>query len=118
MQRGDQPTEGEQSIMKRLGVTVLLLLAGLVPVWAVEQVGLLEEGRRIARESCAQCHVVEGAGKPMSPAPTFAAVAAMPSTTSVAIKVFLKTPHATMPNIMLNEAEIDALAVYILSLRQ
>ena len=41
----------------------------------------------------------------------------MPSTTSVALKVFLKTPHATMPNIILSEAEIDALAAYILSLR-
>jgi hypothetical protein len=31
--------------------------------------------------------------------------------------VFLKTPHANMPNIMLTEREIDALALYILSLR-
>ena len=103
--------------MKQLGVTALLLLAGLAPAGAVEQAGLFEEGRRIARESCAQCHLVEGAGKPTLPGPAFAAVAAMPSTTSVAIKVFLKTPHANMPNIILSEAEIDALAIYILSLR-
>ncbi|MDP2355335.1 MAG: cytochrome c [Beijerinckiaceae bacterium] len=104
--------------MKRLGVTTLLLLAGLAPVWAVEQAGLLEDGRRIARESCSQCHLVEGAGKPMLQGPAFADIAAMPSTTSVAIKVFLKTPHANMPDIILSEAEIDALAIYILSLRK
>ena len=108
--------------MKRPGATALLVLAGLVPACAVEQADLLDEGRRIARESCAQCHLLDAAGKPASPdqrmqGPAFAAVAAMPSTTSVAIKVFLKTPHANMPNIMLSEAEIDALAVYILSLR-
>lgn len=108
--------------MKRLGVTAVLLLAWLAPVGAAEQVGLVEEGRRIARESCAECHLVERAGKPPLPdpnlpAPAFGAVAAMPSTTSVAIKVFLKTPHANMPDIILSEAEIDALAAYILSLR-
>ena len=109
--------------MKRLGVTALLLLAGLASAGAVEQAGLLEEGRRIARESCSQCHLADGAGKsalpaPKLPGPTFGAVAAMSSTTSVAIKVFLKTPHANMPDIILSEAEIDALAVYILSLRR
>ncbi len=108
--------------MKRLVVTALFLLAGLAPAWAVEQAGLWDEGRRIARESCSQCHLVEGDEKRVSPGPgmqgpAFAAVAAMPSTTSVAIKVFLKTPHANMPDIMLSEDEIDALAIYILSLR-
>jgi mono/diheme cytochrome c family protein len=116
-------TELRRAIMKRLGVTALLLLAGLASAGAVEQAGLLEEGRRIAREACSQCHLVDGAGKsalpaPKLPGPTFAAVAAMSSTTSVAIKVFLKTPHANMPDIILSEAEIDALAVYILSLRR
>lgn len=93
------------------------LVWALAPVNAAEQAGLVESGRRIAREACADCHLVEGAGKPRSEAPAFAAVAAMPSTTSTAIKVFLKSPHANMPNYILPEAEIDALAAYILSLR-
>jgi mono/diheme cytochrome c family protein len=96
-------------------IALILMICG-GSAWAVEQAGLVENGRRIARESCAQCHLVEGAGKPVSEAPSFAAIAAMPSTTSVAIKVFLKTPHANMPNIMLSEDEIDALAAYILGL--
>jgi mono/diheme cytochrome c family protein len=75
------------------------LIWALAPVNAAEQAGLVEDGRRIAREACADCHLVEGAGKPRSEAPAFAAVAAMPSTTSTAIKVFLKTPHANMPTL-------------------
>ncbi|MBX9761088.1 MAG: cytochrome c [Beijerinckiaceae bacterium] len=102
-----------------------VLLAGAASnAVAVEQAGLVEDGRRIARESCAQCHVVEGAGDSTGKAgpagraaPPFAAVARMPSTTSVSLKVFLKTTHGAMPDIILSEAEIDALAAYILSLR-
>lgn len=89
----------------------------LAPSYGAEQAGLVEAGLRLAREACADCHLVEGAGKPRSDAPAFAAVAAMPSTTSTAIKVFLKSPHANMPNFILSETEIDAVAAYILSLR-
>lgn len=98
-------------------MALVAFMWALAPSYGAEQAGLAEAGLRLAREACADCHLVEGAGKPRSDAPAFAAVAAMPSTTSVAIKVFLKTPHANMPNIMLSEAEIDAVTAYILSLR-
>lgn len=102
----------------RLGVALGAFALATISAIAAEQAGLVEEGRRIAREACADCHLVEGAGKsPVAGAPAFGAVAGMPSTTSVAIKVFLKTPHANMPDIILKETEIDALAAYILSLR-
>jgi len=105
--------------MGRLTATVFFLLAGsIAPASAVEQTGLLADGLRIARESCVQCHAIEGGAKPSIDAHSFEAIAAMPSTTSVSIKVFLKTPHANMPDIILSEAEIDALAAYILSLRK
>ncbi len=103
--------------MKRLAVFLILAVGASASAYGAEQAGLIEAGQRLARDACAQCHLVEGAGKPSSDAPSFAAVAAMPSTTSVAIKVFLKTPHANMPNIILSEADIDAIAAYILSLR-
>lgn len=104
--------------MRRFSATVLILLTcAFAPARSAEQAGLAEDGRRVAREACAQCHLVAGAGKPEVEAPSFAAIAAMPSTTSVAIKVFLKTPHGAMPDLILSEGEIDALAAYILSLR-
>lgn len=106
----------------RLPVLALVLLAGAAShAGAVEQAGLAEDGRRIARDACAQCHVVEGAAPKENlvrgVAPPFDAVARMPSTTSASLKVFLKTTHGAMPDIILSEAEIDALAAYILSLR-
>jgi mono/diheme cytochrome c family protein len=93
----------------------LLGFASLGPASAQEQAGLVAEGARIAREACADCHNVSG-GKSQSGAPDFAAVARMPSTTATSIRVFLKTPHGDMPDIILAEREIDALAAYILSL--
>ncbi len=105
--------------MKRLAMTALLLMGqASSPVMSVELAGQVEDGRRIARAICAECHLVEGSGKPGAPGASFAAIAAMPSTTSVAIKVFLKTTHGNMPDIILSESEIDALAAFIMSLRQ
>lgn len=95
--------------------SVLLALAMLVPAVAQEDAGLAEEGRRIAREACADCHALDGA-KSAPGVPDFAAVARMPSTTATSIRVFLKTPHGSMPDIILAEREVDALAAYILSL--
>ncbi|MFN3889478.1 MAG: c-type cytochrome [Beijerinckiaceae bacterium] len=100
-----------------MAATALIFLSLARPGWAVEEAGLVGEGGRIAREACAQCHLLGNEVKPAVDAPSFAAIAAMPSTTSVAIKVFLKTTHGNMPDLILSEAEIDALAAYILSLR-
>jgi hypothetical protein len=54
----------------------------------------------------------------MQQGPSLAAVAAMPSTTSISLHAFLMTPHANMPNYRLTAQEIDDVAAYILSLRQ
>ena len=99
------------------------LLGGGLPAIAAQEAALVEAGARIARESCISCHAVEAgdaksAGRRQTgDAPAFGAIAAMPSTTEVAIKVFLQTPHANMPNIMLTQNEIDALTAYILDFR-
>lgn len=99
----------------RLWGSFLLLLATFGPALAAQDASLVEDGRRIAREACADCHTLAG-GKPLPGVPDFTAIAGMPSTTATAIRVFLKTPHANMPDIILTESEIDALAAYILSL--
>ncbi len=76
-------------------------------------------GRRIAERDCTSCHEVRpgetGPGA-MASAPPFQLVARMPSTTELALHVFLRTSHAGMPNILLTEPEIDDLAAYIISL--
>jgi mono/diheme cytochrome c family protein len=40
----------------------------------------------------------------------------MPSTNELAIKVFLRSSHPTMPNIILSPEEIDSVAAYIVGL--
>ena len=76
-------------------------------------------GRRIAERDCTLCHEVRpgetGPGA-MASAPPFQLVARMPSTTELALRVFLRTSHAGMPNILLSEAELDDIIAYIVSL--
>lgn len=78
-------------------------------------------GAQLAQTVCATCHAVGADRDKHSPdpqAPRFVDVAAMPSTTELAIKVFLRSPHKNMPNLLLNESEIDSIAAYILDLRK
>lgn len=94
-------------------------VAASLGVADAQEGALVETGAIIAREACASCHAI-GTGpdkNTMSAAPSFEAIAAMPSISGLAIKVFLQTPHASMPNIMLAQSEVNALAAYILSLR-
>lgn len=78
------------------------------------------KGHRLAQEWCASCHAIEP-GQPALPgsiAPSWAAVAGMPSTTSMALRAFLLTPHPRMPNLKLTRAQIDDIVAYILSLQE
>jgi hypothetical protein len=49
-------------------------------------------------------------------APTFAAVAAQPSTTALSLRVFLTATHSRMPRLQLSRDEQDDLIGYILGL--
>ena len=50
--------------------------------------------------------------------PSFFVIAGHPSTTAMNLTVYLQTPHATMPNIMLSPEETEDIVAYILRLRQ
>ena len=76
-------------------------------------------GRRLAETTCRTCHQIAPdtpALNPKSGAPSFVAVSRMPSTNEIAIKVFLRTSHPTMPNLILTPEELDSVAAYILGL--
>jgi mono/diheme cytochrome c family protein len=78
-------------------------------------------GARLVEGDCANCHAVGADPKAASPepkAPRFVDVANMPSTTELSIKVFLRSSHKNMPNLILSPEEIDAAAAYILGLRK
>lgn len=103
--------------MRRLAAT-LILLAG--PALAQPDPGDPTAGRQLAATWCANCHRVspQGPGPVTDVAPSFAAVAAMPSTTRMALSAFLQTPHPRMPNYQLTREQMDDLIAYILSLRR
>ena len=76
------------------------------------------EGHRLADAWCKRCHateshVLEMPGEP----PSFQAIANQPGVTELALKVFFRTSHKDMPNIVIGPDQADALASYILSLK-
>ena len=76
-------------------------------------------GARLAQDVCATCHQVERDqhGVSLEGAPAFQDVADDPAVTSIALRVFLRSPHEVMPNFMLSETETDDVIAYILSLK-
>jgi mono/diheme cytochrome c family protein len=75
-------------------------------------------GREIAAVWCAGCHRIgagdrDGARVP----PDFGAIALMPSMTELALRVFLQTPHGSMPRYQFSPKEIDDIIAYIFSLK-
>jgi mono/diheme cytochrome c family protein len=102
----------------------LIVLTAAVLAWpahraSAQEAGNVAAGHRLARTWCVTCHVVEptqttGAS---TGAPSFAAVARMPSTTPRSLRVFLQTPHGRMPDLHLSNTETSNISAYILSLR-
>lgn len=105
--------------MRRLSIIVAMGLVGAGGGAVAQQIGDPAAGRRLAETWCANCHVIgPGASGPASDAvPTFPGVARMPSTTAMALRVFLQTPHSRMPDIQLSREQMDDVIAYILSLR-
>ena len=77
-------------------------------------------GQRLAATWCANCHRIApaGPGPATDMAPSFAAIAALPSTTSMSLRAYLRTPHANMPDYRLSREELDDIVAYLLSLRR
>jgi cytochrome c len=77
------------------------------------------EGHRLAEAWCKSCHALDAtAGGTSNTAPDFAAVANQPSTTALALRVFLQSSHPSMPNLVLTPGQTDDLVSYILSMKR
>jgi mono/diheme cytochrome c family protein len=75
-------------------------------------------GRVLAEQRCSQCHGVKSGEKsPNAAAPSFTDVADEPSLTEYTLRVFLQTPHPTMPNLIIKPDEMDDIVSYIVSLK-
>jgi mono/diheme cytochrome c family protein len=100
----------------------LISLLMLVPCAAQageDPASLEAAGARLAAEQCAECHIVREGQPPSfySVAPSFMSIAARSGMNKRALRVTLRTPHRTMPNIVLDDRQLDALAAYVLSLK-
>jgi mono/diheme cytochrome c family protein len=71
-------------------------------------------GERLARQWCANCHVIDGSGPsatlPQGP-PSFRVAAGHLNPGE--LRAFLSHPHGAMPDLALTRAEIDDLIAYI-----
>jgi mono/diheme cytochrome c family protein len=78
----------------------------------------VRRGRDLARQICADCHAVRPAevNSPNRNAPSFEDIAGVSGISPIALKVALRSSHREMPNLILNEDELDRIIAYILSL--
>jgi mono/diheme cytochrome c family protein len=77
-----------------------------------------QKGAQLARQWCANCHVIGGnpaAAVPQGP-PSFPATARS-GMTADQLRAFLSHPHGAMPDLHLTRAEIDDLIGYVETLR-
>jgi cytochrome c len=107
----------------RIHVRLATLMASLfVSIRAVTGVEVIEktasEGHRLAEAWCKSCHAIEpDITGTLNQTPSFEAIANRHGTTALSLKVFLRTSHQNMPNLVFTPDQADALANYILSLR-
>jgi mono/diheme cytochrome c family protein len=82
-------------------------------------IGDARKGLDYAQKICAVCHNVlaTGAASPNKQAPPFKKIANTPGMTVTALTVWSRTTHPTMPNLVINPADMDDLIAYILGLR-
>ena len=98
---------------------IWILFFAAAPAMAQPDVGDIEMGQNLARTVCAQCHRVEKGQKTPEPSPAtaFQEIAENPARTMLSMRVFLRTSHVNMPDIVLSESEVDDLTAYIGSLK-
>jgi mono/diheme cytochrome c family protein len=108
-----------QRIRHCVALMVAVLLAASPFPLTAQEVGDIAVGERLAKTWCSTCHVVTPSAQTgtSTGVPTFAVIAALPSTTPMSLRAFLQTPHARMPDLHLSHDEADDLIAYILSLR-
>ena len=104
----------------RLACSMILVTWVLASGRAVAQEpGVPGRGLALAQQVCATCHAIDKRteASPNPAAPRFEVIANVPGMTSMALTVALRTPHKTMPNLVLDGDEIRNVAAYILSLK-
>jgi cytochrome c len=100
-------------------LSCLLLIFSALPLAAVNPAHAdASRGGQLARQWCANCHVVDGnAGRAVPQGPPSFREVAHSGMTADQLRAFLSHPHGSMPDLSLTRAEIDDLIGYINTLR-
>jgi cytochrome c len=114
-----------RSAWSRIVIGVAIALAALLIVRLHNAGGAtldqdsVSAGHRLAAAWCKDCHAIE-AGSAGAPgrAPDFLRIANRASTTELSLKVFFRSNHRSMPNLIIAPGQADDLAHYILSLKR
>ena len=115
-----QPRDGLHiAIVIAILALFLLLASALFAGSRAQEIGDARAGLAYAKRVCAECHAVLGSDttSPIGKATPFKVVANTPGMTGTAIAVWLRTPHPSMPNIIVAGDELENLVAYILELK-
>lgn len=85
---------------------------------AAQDIGNANAGREYAVRHCASCHAIDGNDmhSPNSRATPFAQIARTPGMNARALTVWLRSVHKDMPDLIIENNDINNLLEYILSL--
>lgn len=114
---GRIPSMGKRLVAMFAGC--LAGLAGIAAAGARELPGDPALGRALALKACVECHEIEPGERDaqLPDPPSFRNLADNSAMTPLALRVFLTTPHANMPNLILTDAEVDDVIAYILGMK-
>ncbi len=105
-------------LMAAMAVLLAFMVPGVAPGLAQETASV-DAGYRLAQAVCSECHAIEADDRisPNMDAPPFVEVANKPGITVIALSVWFRSPHPTMPNFVFSAKETSDLSAYILSLK-
>jgi cytochrome c2 len=104
----------------QLSAVVLAAIAvGMAAQVKAQEMGDTRKGAILAQNICSECHAVEKTqiSSPNTQAPSFSSVANTTGMTEMALRVWLQSPHPTMPNLLLTNEQKDDVIAYLLSLK-
>ena len=106
------------SIRIAAGVLGLNIVMVTMPAFC-QELGSARQGQMLAESVCAECHAVEkGALRSRNDhAPTFENIATTPGMTPTAVRVWLRSAHREMPNLVLKPDEVDNVIAYLQTLK-
>ena len=101
--------------MIRPFVSLVATFAASIVVSSASIGAEVAKGAQLARQWCANCHVIDGSGgvTVQQGPPSFRSI----GLTANQLRTFLTHPHGAMPDFALTRAEIDDLVAYIETLR-